>query len=695
MMPESPRSTGRRVAVAALWTAILCLPWLTILCWRISPISYASESLGYRYFHSYRILNGDASTIWEAQGQVLGAFHNGLNLLIDRVFLTDNPGLRARLDLFAHLTLLANAAALGSVLLLAARSRRILLVDLVTMGSVAAFGVFAWGGGFLVSYLPDYYVFEVSANCAALGLALEYMRGSPRDLGLRRGILLGVFAAVLVALKITLVPVALLPVVVMLARTPNPRARALLVALSGWLVGLAAGAGLIVSAFYCFDFVVIKRAFASWLRYVAHPGESEPGFWVTWLRDPLGAGSRPWDDHRYFLVILAAWWASVLFVLLAARADDSRRLRRALLALVLFSAALHLLGLFKRPAGTTVFEISLFLTTSAAALLAAQAEGRPRLRARLCLCGVLLLWSGFAACEGYPSDLSLVRLRETGEHAWDLHRRLDELHLPTVVLIPDNSYTSGNVEEALLKGFSDVPTWNVTGGYALLARFAPNRRYVRRLSAIAPGQALVWSDVDGQPPLEATVPAVKAMLDLPGVRAEAWRMWGGAAGAASIHVLVAPEGRAWNSRAGNSHFLRSTQRSPIYGFSSTEDAKCELLYDEAGRPFVRVKATRSCPRMEITCAMPAGSGDARGVLGVRATVRLDTPRQVRVQLRAGPWSYSEEPFLAGRTWVRLQAERALPRATRSGGLVSFSIADVEEGGWFEISEFDLSLGGSP
>ena len=60
-----------RVTAAVLLTLILCLPWLTTLSERISPISYASEALGYRYFHSYRLLHGDKSPIWEAQGQTL------------------------------------------------------------------------------------------------------------------------------------------------------------------------------------------------------------------------------------------------------------------------------------------------------------------------------------------------------------------------------------------------------------------------------------------------------------------------------------------------------------------------------------------------------------------------------------------------------------------------------------------------
>jgi len=696
MMTESSRSTWRRAAGAALWTVLLCLPWLTILFRGISPISYASEALGYRYFHSYRILNGDDSTIWEAQGQALGAFHNGLNLLLDKVLLRANPDLRARLDLFSHLTLLANASALGAVLILAARSRRMLLGDLLTLGSVAAFGVFAWGGGFLLAHTPDYYVFEITANCCALSLALLCMRGEPRGLDVRRWALLGAFAAVLVALKITLLPAALLPAAVVLGRAPYPGPRAALGRLAAWLGGLLAGVALILCAYYCFDLGRIVRSFESWRQYVAHPGESEPGFWVHWLGNPLGASGHPWDDHRYFLVILLVWCAAVIFSF-ASGTGANGRIRRLLIAFVLLSAALHFVGLFKRPAGTTVFEVGLFLAASAGLLLAIPCRGRRWIGARSCFCGVLLAWSGIAACRWYPSGSSLMSLRETGEHAWDLHRHLNSLGLPVVVYIPDNSYTSGSVEEALMKGFSDTPTWNITAGYRLLAHFAPNLRFVQDFSAIPPGQALVWTDVEGRPGLEETSPGLRALLRLPGAKAESWAMPGGPVGAATIRCLVVPDGAA-GARASlveNRHLRHSTTTDPIAGFSATADSNCVLQHDAAGRPYVRVTANRPCPSLEISCAIPAGAAAAGEVLDARTHVRLDRPRQVRIQVHAGAWEYSEGPFLAGGTWVRLEIQHALPQGAGQGGYASFSIANAAAGDWFEMYEFDVSVAKQP
>jgi hypothetical protein len=691
MMPDPPRSPGRRATAAALWTVLLCLPWLTILCRGISPISYASEALGYRYFHSYRILNGDPSAIWEAQGQVLGAFHNGLNLLIDRVLLRANPDLRARLDLFSHLTLLANAVLLGGALLLAARSRRVLLGDLCSLGSVAAFGVFAWGGGFLLAHTPDYYVFEITANAWALCLALLYLRGEARALSFRGAALLGLFAAVLISLKITLLPAALLPAAVALSRAPLPPLGAAAGALAAWIAGLLAGVALILCAYYCFDLGRMVRAFELWRRYVSHPGASEPGFWVTWLRSPLGAAAHPWDDHRYFLVALLAWCVAVGFVFLARDNGGNGRVRRLLSSLVVFCVALHFVGLYKRPAGTTVFEVSLYLATSAALLLALPEPGRRSAFARTAFCGVLLAWSLVSACRWYPSGASLRSLRETGEHAWDLHRRLSAAGLPVVVYLPDNSFTSGSVEEALLKGFSDTPSWSVTEGYRLLARFAPDLRFVQQFSAIPPGQMLVWTDMQGRPPLGETSLALGELLRLPGVKVESWAMPGGPVGPATLHALVVPESSndLWTSVVANRHFRLSTPSDPTAGFSVIGDATCVLYHDGAGRPYVRVAATRPCPLLGITCAVPAGAG----FLAARAHVRLDRPRQVAIRMHAGGWDHAEEPFLPGNAWVRLEAEGALPAS--APGNASFSIANAGAGDWFEMYEFDLSLARSP
>ena len=446
---------------------------------------------------------------------------------------------------------------------------------------------------------------------------------------------------------------------------------------------------------YCLDFARIGRAFEAWRRYAANPGQSEPGFWVTWLRSPLGAAAHPWDDHRYFLVILAAWCAAAVYAGFSRDSGAGRGTRRLLLAFAVLGVALHFLGLYKRPAGTTVFEAGLFLSASAALLLAASDRGR---RSRLALagfCGVLLAWSCASACRWYPSRAALAGLRETGEHAWDLRRRLNALGLPVVVYLPDNSYTTGSVEEALLKGFSDTPSWNITGGYRLLSRFAPGERFVQQFSSVAPGQVLVWADMDGRPRLEETSPGLGALLRLPGSRLDSWRMPGGPVGPATLHALAVPEGSrdAWRSVAGNRHFRLSTPSDPIAGFSATPDTTCALRRDAEGRPYVRVTAERPCPLLGLSCPVPAGGGTA--VLAARAHVRLDRARQVRLRIGAGAWEHSEEPFLPGGAWVRLEAEGATLAGARPQGTASFTVANAAAGDWFEIYELDLSVGSSP
>ena len=59
---------------------------------------------------------------------------------------------------------------------------------------------------------------------------------------------------------------------------------------------------------------------------------------------------------------------------------------------------------------------------------------------------------------------------------WDLHREILRLAdgKKIIVILPDDSYCYGGVQELLLKGASDFPTWEVsTRGQSILDKFAP------------------------------------------------------------------------------------------------------------------------------------------------------------------------------------------------------------------------------
>jgi hypothetical protein len=681
-----------RVTAAVLLTLILCLPWLTTLSERISPISYASEALGYRYFHSYRLLHGDKSPIWEAQGQTLGVLHHGINLLIDGVLVRSNSDLRARIDLFSHLTLAANALLLAAILLAAAANLRLTRNDLLILGGVSIFGVFGSGWSLQAAASPDYYLFEITANVASLWLTLAFIRAEHPGAGIRRGIALGAFAATLACLKITLLPAALLPAAVVFARARHAGFRVLLFGLGGWLLGFLAGAALIVSAYYLFDLRQMGRAFALWRQFVAHPGVIEPTFWNELLRRPLEAGDFFWTDHRFAVVISAVWASTLVLSALLLRQSPAARLNLFLLCFLCVSVALHAFGLAKRPAATTLFEFGLFLAVSAGTMLAMLTPGSWRAIPGTCFAAILLAWSGVSLCRWVPSSSMFERLRQTGENAWQIHGKLISAGVPVLIYIPDNNFTSGSVEDAILKGFSDVPTWNITSGYAPLQNIAPNFRFVQWFSGIPEGQMFVWTDLAGRTSLAEQSPALSYSIRSKGAALDSWPMWGGPAGATTVHALFVPEDRSsWSSALGNGRFQGSTPLDPIAGFSLSPQltgAVCELRKDEHGRTCVRITATRSSPFLALTSPIPP-MPNAVNPLRILAEVRLNKPRSVQIQVDSDDSGYSEEPYLPSGAWIRLQVERPRPKNPQAAGYFWIGLKNVEAGDWFEVAEMDL------
>jgi hypothetical protein len=82
------------------------------------------------------------------------------------------------------------------------------------------------------------------------------------------------------------------------------------------------------------------------------------------------------------------------------------------------------------------------------------------------------------------------------------------------LVIPDNHWGVGSVEEAMLKGFADFPTWNITTGRAAMRRFMPDLTFRHEYSGTSPAAAypadavIMWSDVAGAPALTDRFPSL-------------------------------------------------------------------------------------------------------------------------------------------------------------------------------------------
>jgi hypothetical protein len=76
------------------------------------------------------------------------------------------------------------------------------------------------------------------------------------------------------------------------------------------------------------------------------------------------------------------------------------------------------------------------------------------------------------------------------------------------VVIPDNRYAIGSVEEILMKGVSDFPTWNITTGRRVLSDVAPGLTFRTSVDRLDSQTTVMWIDIPGETSLATRFPAL-------------------------------------------------------------------------------------------------------------------------------------------------------------------------------------------
>lgn len=80
------RGSRRGWAALAIVTSLLyALPPLIMLAFGVSPVAVVTESLGYRYFNSLRLLEGERGLIFIVQGQTPGLVQHAINLALSGI----------------------------------------------------------------------------------------------------------------------------------------------------------------------------------------------------------------------------------------------------------------------------------------------------------------------------------------------------------------------------------------------------------------------------------------------------------------------------------------------------------------------------------------------------------------------------------------------------------------------------------
>jgi hypothetical protein len=524
--PVVSTQADRRMAlgwlVLAVATSVLyALPLFIMLAFGVSPVAVVTESLGYRYFNSLRLLEGERGLIFIVQGQTPGLVQHAINLVLSGVGIPIEM-LRLRMDLFAYVFSFLNAALMAWILCAALLDRTLRATDKLLIVTSALAGGYVSRSAISASMTPDYYAVESMMSTLGLWLFVRQIRAPAQVVSLKTIVWFGVLAGLMAGTKINLFWIGLVAALPALLGPPFSVVRA---GVRTVLLGVIAVAVFMLAtvAFYLFDLRLMPEFLVRWLEFVRNPG-SEERFWTS-LFFPGSPEANPGADYGYARILFVVWIGALLGA--AIFELRQRPLRREPLLMILAVAVFGLwqvIGLIVRPAGTTLFEVGLYAVASGAVVITLIADTWAQRWIAYVFAGLVLAQSAVTGVLNLPVLVPGPTLRQSSEAVWDVHTWLRTRDRDVLVYLPDNRYAGGTVEESLLKGMSDLPTWNITAGKELLARLAPRFSFSQSLEEVRPGTAIMWLDNPDAPDLAKEVPALQRLLADPTTACRQWAL---------------------------------------------------------------------------------------------------------------------------------------------------------------------------
>ena len=528
---------GASRAFAAACGVLFALPLAACLVFRAGFLDLANEPLAYRYFYTERVIAGDPVVV--GVGYLVGLVHRAVYAAMLLLPKLAGVGLDARLDFFALATNGVLTAMMAALCVIAAVASRLRPVDRALFGLAVLMPLYGTGQmGFDFCLQADYPFLDI-VLCAATVLVFQFEWAAKGTPSRRAVVLAGGFIGLAMANKITMLVgagVVAVPVVAFPGVTRREFTLRVLLAAAA----LAAAFLLVHAAYYGFDLRMLRHAIPVWLAFVSNPG-GQTGFWRGLFQQFL-------ESYSYGDILLYSAAAATLALVALA-------LHRAFDLRVTLATAFCLLGalasayfVVKRPAGTTLYESTMFAFVLSVVLATMAAEAR--------FVRMLVL----AACIGWPlrwiasfplaENVAMVAgSRPRADAKWRAFREARRLAgtRPMIVVIPDNSFHHEGVFELLLKGASDFPTWNITSGKrSVLDRYAPGMSFRDEYSGpkpsapYPPGAALVWFDRANIPPLTVTYPELAKAVARPGVLTYRWVVAAKDRALITMHLAVPP-----------------------------------------------------------------------------------------------------------------------------------------------------------
>src|SRR5688572_15508180 len=174
-----------------------------MLAFGVSPVAVVTESLGYRYFNSLRLLEGERGLIFIVQGQTPGLVQHAINLALSGIGIPIEV-LRLRLDLFAYIFSFLNAALMAGIVCAALLGGVLRSTDKLLIVTSVLAGGFVSRSAISASMTPDYYAVESTLSTLGLWLFLRQIRAPAQTVSLPTIVWFGILAGLMAGTKINL-----------------------------------------------------------------------------------------------------------------------------------------------------------------------------------------------------------------------------------------------------------------------------------------------------------------------------------------------------------------------------------------------------------------------------------------------------------------------------------------------------------
>ena len=511
------------IAYTVVCAALFAFPLLLSLHYQANFFSLSNESLAYRFFASERILNGEGGNVWLPQGHLTSSLQHVILWGIDRFAGFGVDDLQSRIQLFSIATLGINVLLMSLIFGLAAWSHSLRWTDRLLLAFAALAPIYVNKHGIYFYLRPDYLNLDIVLMATAVFLfQREWRRPQANRIWLRVAYI-GVFCGLIAGTKISMAIIGIVLFAPALLSEPfNAKSFSLRLILGGTCALLSFL--LVLMAFYLFDFHSVLEMFTAWGKFALNPG-GENNFWSFRFNYFL---------REYFYGYIILFWI-VVTVLFLVGISFLRKERTILKEIVLFIVNVLVVGacvyfLVKRPAGTTFFEVSVILVALSAIVLSAlPAYGWFRAVIPI----ALLAWVVHATVT-FPYEQTVSCLKESSKSArylWGLHNEILRLAggRQIIVIFPNNKYHHEGVQEFLLKGAADFPTWNISSkGQWIIDKYAPGMTFRHEGGGTPPNDPIpgdvvvLWFDRPDLQPLTERYPELRKAVGRDGTLCQEW-----------------------------------------------------------------------------------------------------------------------------------------------------------------------------